>query len=120
WSSKGPADGDLVFVSGHPGTTNRMETLVKLHHRRDVFLPYSLNRLRAMEAALLQFAERGPQQARMAANDLHRVANARKAFNGQYQGLLDPAILERKAKDEIQFDEQHALVIPPATYIAYR
>ena len=32
----------------------------------------------------------------MAANDLHRVANARKAFTGQYQGLLDPAILAAK------------------------
>src|SRR5207245_10907570 len=30
WSSKGPAEGDLVFVSGHPGSTNRMETLAKL------------------------------------------------------------------------------------------
>src|SRR5262249_33466654 len=27
WSTKGPAEGDLVFVSGHPGSTNRLETL---------------------------------------------------------------------------------------------
>src|SRR5262249_14499511 len=37
---------------------------------------------------------------RMAANDLHRVANARKAFGGQYQGLLDPAVLARKRQEE--------------------
>jgi hypothetical protein len=97
WSKTGPAEGDLVFVTGHPGTTNRLETLAKLQHRRDVTLPYTLNRLRALEAALLQFSERGPEQRRMAANDLNRVANARKAFSGQYQGLLDPAIMERKA-----------------------
>src|SRR5262249_27691158 len=30
----------------------------------------------------------------------HRVANARKAYSGMYQGLLDPAILARKAGDE--------------------
>jgi hypothetical protein len=100
WSSKGPAEGDLVFVSGHPGTTNRLETLDKLRHRRDVTLPYTLARLRAQEALLLQFSERGPAQARMARNDLYRVANARKALAGQYQGLLDPAILQRKADDE--------------------
>ena len=58
-------------------------------------LPYTLARLRAMEAALAQFSERGPEQARMAANDLHRAANSRKAFAGQHQGLLDPAILAR-------------------------
>lgn len=103
WSPDGPKEGDLVFVTGHPGTTNRLETLAKLKHRRDVTLPYSLNRLRALEAALLQFSERGPEQARMAANDLHRVANARKAFNGQYQGLLDPDVMAQKAASEDAF-----------------
>jgi hypothetical protein len=103
WSDKGPSDGDLVFVTGHPGTTNRMETLAKLKHRRDLTLPYTLARLRAVEAALHQLSERGPEQARMAATDLHSAANARKAYSGQYQGLLDPAVLERKAKAEADF-----------------
>src|SRR5439155_14325439 len=88
WSPAGPAEGELVFVSGHPGTTNRLDTLARLQHRRDRTLPYLLNKLRSQEALLLQFAERGPEQARMAATDLQRVANARKAYSGQYQGLL--------------------------------
>ncbi len=100
WSTKGPAEGDLVFVTGHPGTTNRMETLAKLIHRRDITLPYTLARVRALEAALLQFSETSPERRKMAANDLHSVANARKALSGQYQGLLDAAIVERKAKLE--------------------
>lgn len=100
WSKTGPTEGDLVFVTGHPGSTNRLDTLAKLQHRRDVTLPYTLNRVRAMEALLLQFAARGPEQNRMAQKDLHRVANARKAFSGQYQGLLDPAVLARKAEAE--------------------
>jgi hypothetical protein len=110
WSETGPKEGDLVFVTGHPGTTNRLETLAKLQHRRDVTLPYNLARLRALEAALSQFSERGPENARMAANDLHRVANARKAFSGQYQGLLDPAVMERKKKDELQFQVKLGLL----------
>jgi hypothetical protein len=117
WSETGPEDGDLVFVTGHPGTTNRLETLAKLKHRRDVTLPYNLARLRTLEAALLQFSERGPDNARMAANDLHRVANARKAFSGQFQGLLDPAIMARKKKDELQLTVQLGLLaqgnVPP-------
>jgi hypothetical protein len=100
WSETGPNENDLVFVVGHPGTTNRLETLAKLIHRRDVTLPYSLNRLRTMEAALEQYAAHGPEHKRQAANDLHRVANARKAMSGQYQGLLDPAILAVKRKEE--------------------
>jgi hypothetical protein len=103
WSETGPKEGDLVFVTGHPGTTNRLETLAKLKHRRDVTLPYNLARLRALEAALSQFSEGGPDRARMAATDLHRVANARKAQSGQYQGLLDPKILGQKADAEKQF-----------------
>jgi hypothetical protein len=100
WSDRGPAENDLVFVTGHPGTTNRLETLAKLKHRRDFTLPYTLARLRAMEGLLLQFGAQGPEEERMAAKDLHRVANARKAFAGQLQGLLDPSILARKGKAE--------------------
>ena len=102
WSETGPKENDLVFVTGHPGTTNRLETLAKLKHRRDVTLPYTLARLRTLEAALSQYGEQGPEKRRQAATDHHRVANARKAFSGQYQGLLDPKIMEQKKAQERQ------------------
>ncbi len=108
WSPVGPEAGDLVFVTGHPGTTNRLETLAKLKHRRDHTMPYTLARVRAMEALLLQFSARGPEQARMTAKDLHRVANARKAFSGMYQGLLDPAVIARKDEAERVLQEKVA------------
>ena len=96
WSAAGSKENDLVFVTGHPGTTNRLETLAKLVHRRDHTLPYTLARLRAMEAALTQYGDQGPEQRRQAATVLHSAANARKALSGQLQGLLDPAILKQK------------------------
>jgi len=99
-SRTGPREGDVVFVSGHPGTTNRLETFARLEHRRDFTLPYTLQRLRYQEALLLQYAERGPEQARWAGLDLYSVANARKAFTGQYHGLLDAALLRQKAVQE--------------------
>lgn len=100
WSKIKPNEGDLVFVTGHPGTTNRLETVAKFKHRRDRGHPYALARLRSMEAALLQFSERGLDERRMAATDLHRLANARKALAGQYEGLLDGKILIRKTDEE--------------------
>ncbi|MBI3407592.1 MAG: S46 family peptidase [Planctomycetes bacterium] len=100
WSKTGPAEGDLVFVSGHPGTTNRLETFELLRHRRDFVLPYTLRLLRHREALLRQFAEKGPTQQRLAEEDLYSVANSRKALTGQYQGLLDPAILKTKQSME--------------------
>src|SRR5436190_14461457 len=42
FSPVGAKDGELVFVSGHPGTTNRLETYGRLLHRRDFVLPYTL------------------------------------------------------------------------------
>lgn len=101
WSAVGPKENDLTLVTGHPGTTNRLETLAKLKHRRDYTLPYTLTRLRLLEAALTQYGDKGPEQRRQAATDLHRVANSRKAFSGQLQGLLDPAILKQKEAAEL-------------------
>jgi hypothetical protein len=112
WSTTGPAEGELVFVTGHPGTTNRLETVAKLTHRRDVTLPYMLARLRSAEAALTQFSERDPAYAKWAATDLHRVANSRKAFAGQYQGLLDAAIMKVKQEEEGKLSRRHTVTFP--------
>src|SRR5258708_24930576 len=60
WSETGPGDGELVFVTRHPGTTNRLETMAKLKHHRHVTLPYTLARLRELEAPLTQFAQTSP------------------------------------------------------------
>ncbi|MFO0800251.1 MAG: S46 family peptidase [Gemmataceae bacterium] len=109
WNPDGPKDGDLVFVTGHPGTTNRLETLAKLKHRRDHTLPYTLARLRAVEAALHQYGEQGPEEHRQAATAHHSAANARKAFSGQFQGLLDPEVM--KQKQQAERDLHAALVV---------
>ena len=100
WSETGPGDGDLVFVTGHPGSTQRLETLARLKHRRDYTLPYTLYRLRTLEAALTQFSEQSGEKRRQAATDLHSVANARKAYSGQLQGLLDPKVMAQKFASE--------------------
>jgi hypothetical protein len=103
WSKSAVAEGDLVFVVGHPGSTNRLETYERLRHRRDFTLPYTLAKLRYLEALLEQYSATGPEAARVAHGDLSTVANARKAITGQYQGLLDPAIVARKRSDEEEF-----------------
>ncbi|MBA4191734.1 MAG: S46 family peptidase [Planctomycetaceae bacterium] len=112
WSETGPKENDLVFVTGHPGTTQRLETLARLKHRRDYTLPYTLYRLRTLEAALSQYGMQSPEKARQAGTDQHSVANARKAFSGQLQGLLDPSIIEQKAKSEAALGEAATKLAP--------
>ncbi len=113
WSAAGPKENELVIVTGHPGTTNRLETLAKLQHRRDYTLPYTLNRLRTMEAALTHYGDQGPEQRRQAATVLHSAANARKALSGQLQGLLDPAVIEQKHVAELTLMEPSVKGVTP-------
>ena len=97
---QGAQENDLVFVVGHPGTTNRLETYAQTVHTRNFSLPYRLARARAMEAAYLQFAERSPENARRINNDIRSIANSRKAYTGMYQGLCQTSIMERKKAQE--------------------
>ena len=36
WSAKGAAPGELIFISGHPGSTERQDTMAQLLTQRDV------------------------------------------------------------------------------------
>src|SRR2546423_14523444 len=42
WNPNGPKDGELTFVSGHPGKTDRQLTLDELAHLRDQEAPFLL------------------------------------------------------------------------------
>jgi len=68
----------------------------------------------------LQFGERSPDFAKMAATDHHRAANSRKAFAGQYQGLLDRAVMGRKKKEEEDLFEWKLPGNPPSSFVEAR
>src|SRR4029453_9393604 len=60
WNTDGAKDGDLVFVSGHPGSTSRQNTVAQLELERDVLLPRFLAQSRRRLAFLREWATRGP------------------------------------------------------------
>jgi hypothetical protein len=103
WNPKGAADNELVFVSGHPGSTSRLDTLAELEALRDVDLPATLKLLKSRIAVLKQYSAQGPEQAREAASLIFGLENSLKARDGQYKGLLDKAIMAKKAQEEADF-----------------
>jgi hypothetical protein len=102
FSEKGTAEGDLVFVAGHPGSTRRLNTVDHFRFLRDTEYPSTLATLARREIALQQFSLRGEEAERIARDDLFSVQNSRKALRGVLLGLLDPAILKAKAADEAE------------------
>jgi hypothetical protein len=100
WSAAGAKDADLVFVSGHPGRTDRLNTIHHLEFFRDVTYPFTLNLLRRREVLLDTYAERSIENDRRAHDDLFGIKNSRKAYVGRIAGLQDPAIMKAKADAE--------------------
>lgn len=102
WSAKGAADGELIFVSGHPARTSRLLTVDALKFQRDVRFPAMVNLLRRREILLQQFAADGEEFARRAKKDLFGVQNSRKRSVGQMQSLHDPRLFDAKKAAEVE------------------
>jgi hypothetical protein len=100
WSSNGSQDGELVFVSGHPGRTNRQNTMAELAYLRDLQYPTLLSRLNRLEVLYSSWAERTEENRRRVKDELFGVQNSRKARVGGLGGLLDPKLLGRKDAQE--------------------
>ena len=101
WSKDGAKDGELVFVSGHPGTTDRLNTVADLEYLRDTRLSRSLlQRLNRLEVLLSIYSSRGEENERQAKDLLFSVENSRKAHDGGLAGLQDPAVMAKKKAEE--------------------
>lgn len=100
WSAAGTAQGDLVFVSGHPGSTSRLETIARLEYLRDYWLPFQLEFLKRRLGVLRAYAARGEEPARRALDQIFSYENSLKAREGSLAALLDKKSLGRKADEE--------------------
>lgn len=96
WTSTPLKEGDLTFVSGHPGRTERLNTPSDLAFLRDVRYPLALQGIRRAEVLLRTYSERSPENKRRAQDDLFSYQNSRKAYLGGLEGLQDPTLLEAK------------------------
>jgi hypothetical protein len=102
FSATGVADGELVFVSGNPGSTSRLDTMAQLETQRDHFLPTYLELLKSRLAVLHGYAARGPEPERRATPQIFGYENSVKALQGRLDALLDAKAMARKADEEKQ------------------
>ena len=100
WSTTGVKEGEAVFTSGHPGATQRLNTVAHLEFLRDQALPLSINAFTQIRNSLDAYVKQGPEQARQANDDFFGIENSLKSWRGQIGGLRDSATLNKKRADE--------------------
>ena len=100
WSPAGTKEGELVFTTGHPGSTQRLNTVAHSKYRRDMALPFTIASNEMREAAIQKWAAQSAENARQTKSELFGVQNSLKSQRGQLKGLQDAALMARKEASE--------------------
>jgi hypothetical protein len=100
WSTAGTKEGEPVFTSGHPGATQRLNTMAHLQFLRDHSLPISIELYTRIRNALEAYGKQGPEQERQSRDLFFGIENALKSWKGQLAGLRDGATMATKQKAE--------------------
>jgi hypothetical protein len=108
WSAKGISAGDLVFVSGNPGSTSRLSTLAELESARDVRLPATLKYLGRRLEVLRAYALESGENERRAKAMRFGLQNSFKGNTGRYEALRDRDAMKGKAEEEAALKEKVA------------
>ncbi len=108
WSAKGAAPGELIFISGHPGSTQRQDTMAQLLVERDVREPAVIEYLKRRIAAAQEFGAQGPEQARLVGSTIFSLQNGLKVYVGRADALADKAIIAKKQAEEDDFRKKVA------------
>ncbi len=119
WSANGAQEHELIFVSGHPGSTSREVTIDTLADARDRAVPRALAQYYRREKTLLTFGARSPENARRVRGDLFGVQNGRKGYDGRLAALLDPEFFATLAAKEASLRSRTDGAYYPGATAAY-
>lgn len=106
WDPDGAGEGELVFVTGSPGSTSRMFTVAQLTYEREFRHPFLIDLLEEQRDFLQRIARISPRAERQVRDRLFSIENSLKAFRGELRGLRDPALMGHKIKWQRDFQEQ--------------
>jgi len=111
WSKAGVKNGDLVFVSGHPGGTDRLKTVAELQFLQNVDYPSRLASYKQRITMLQKFSAESAENARVAQREIFGLQNSQKAIKGRYEGLKAISGSEMETSErarEKAFMEKHS------------
>ncbi|RPJ83649.1 MAG: S46 family peptidase, partial [Acidobacteria bacterium] len=100
WSPAGTKENELVFTTGHPGATQRLNTVAHIEYLRDLSLPFTIASGEMRESAIKKWMALSAENARQATTELFGVQNSLKNRRGQLTGLLDPVLMAKKKATE--------------------
>jgi hypothetical protein len=96
----GPSANELVFVSGHPGSTARLDTRAQLEFDRDVFLPLTLLRNSELRGGYIQFSRGNQADMQLIEAPLSSLENSIKVRRKLLDALHQDELMARKQADE--------------------
>ncbi len=100
WSKTGSKAGDVAFVAGHPGGTQRLNTVAHLEYLRDEELPFSVEYIGRTVDVLKRYTALGDEQERQAHDALFGYQNSFKVYKGRLAGLKSEKLLGPKRAKE--------------------
>jgi hypothetical protein len=100
FSANGATDDELVFVSGHPGRTNRFKTVAELKFYRDKLNPYGMEKVYRKEVTVKAYGEMSAENLRQVQTEIFRWTNYRKVRLGVLTSLQDASLMARKEAEE--------------------
>ena len=98
--SAGPQLNELVFVSGHPGSTSRWETLAQLEFDRDLLLPTTLLRASELRGGYIQFGRANPSNEQLVIGPLNSLENVIKIRRKLLDTLHNDSMMTHKKEEE--------------------
>jgi hypothetical protein len=106
--TKGVKEGDIAFVSGNPGGTERQDSLAELVFTRDLLQPFILNLFSELRGVLNEYGTKGPEEARTSTTLRFSIENSLKAYKGRQLALVEGPLIADKASAEASFRKRVA------------
>ncbi len=106
WSENGAEPGELVFVTGNPGSTTRLNTVAQLEYARDYTYPQTIQLVESFIEFLEGIIKEDPEASNYMNDQLLNYYNSKKAYSGMLQGLQDPVLMQKKRAFEKTLKEK--------------